>query len=256
MDSSPVSPTPSALVKDAGLPVDPGLANDAGPAHDADAAPAGRTSAPPSFSRGRATAAAARPPSGGNAHRPVYGPVLADGVRVLVFLIALAIGAVSIGNAEDRPATVADTTAATSVASGDWGYPLVGLYSKGRGSGYNPVPGCGPCSKNHKGYDMVQACGATVYAAGTGVVTTAGSSGGLGNAVRIDHGEGLVTIYGHMQWDSLVVAVGQQVTAGVPLGAEGSTGVSTGCHLHYEVQKDGQPVSPEIFMASIGLPLL
>ncbi|WP_169748708.1 M23 family metallopeptidase [Microbacterium trichothecenolyticum] len=144
---------------------------------------------------------------------------------------------------------------AVPVASGEWAFPLAGFYSKGRGFGYNPVHGCGYCSTNHQGYDMAQGCGATIYAAGPGRVITAGSWQGYGNTVRIDHGDALVTLYGHMQWGSLRVSVGDQVTSGTPLGAEGNTGKSFGCHLHFEVQKSGTPVAPEPFMASQGLQL-
>jgi murein DD-endopeptidase MepM/ murein hydrolase activator NlpD len=86
-------------------------------------------------------------------------------------------------------------------------------------------------------------------------VITAGNYQGYGNAVRIDHGNELVTLYGHMQWDSLRVAVGQIVTAGTPIGAEGNTGKSFGCHLHFEVRQSGTPIPPEPLMASLGLPL-
>ncbi|MFE7843557.1 M23 family metallopeptidase [Microbacterium sp. NPDC057407] len=138
---------------------------------------------------------------------------------------------------------------------GDWGYPLAGAYTKGRGFGYNPVVGCSYCSTDHQGYDMAQACGATIYAAGPGQVITAGVYQGYGNTVRIDHGDGLITLYGHMQWNSLSVASGDSITAGTPLGAEGNTGRSFGCHLHFEVQQAGAPVDPQPFMAARGLPL-
>lgn len=141
------------------------------------------------------------------------------------------------------------------VTIGDWGYPLAGDYFKGRGFGYNPVEGCWYCSKNHLGYDMSQGCGSTIYAAGSGTVITAGPHYGWGNAVRIDHGRGVETLYGHMQWDSLRVRVGDQVSVGTPLGAEGNTGKSHGCHLHYEVRQDGTAIDPEPFMAALGLPL-
>lgn len=140
-------------------------------------------------------------------------------------------------------------------ASGEWGYPLAGAYSKGRGFGYNPVEGCGFCSTDHKGYDMAQACGSTIYAAGPGRVITAGAFYGWGNTVRIDHGDGLITLYGHMEWGSISVAVGETVTAGTPIGAEGNTGNSFGCHLHYEVLQDDVSIDPQPFMAALGLPL-
>ncbi|MFK4805031.1 M23 family metallopeptidase [Microbacterium sp. ZW CA_36] len=150
--------------------------------------------------------------------------------------------------------TVTQVDAAPQV-SGEWGLPLAGGYSKGRGFGYNPVQGCGYCSTNHQGYDMAQGCGATVFAAGPGEVITAGSYQGYGNTVRINHGGEIVTLYGHMQWESLRVSLGQQVIAGTPLGAEGNTGKSFGCHLHFEVRKSGTAVAPEPFMAGLGLPL-
>ncbi|WP_431779488.1 M23 family metallopeptidase [Microbacterium aurantiacum] len=146
-------------------------------------------------------------------------------------------------------------TKAAPVANGDWGYPLAGDYSKGRGFGYNPVIGCSYCSTNHQGYDMAQGCGATIYAAGPGRIITAGSFYGWGNTVRIDHGAGLVTLYGHMQWGSIRVSVGDAVDAGMALGVEGNTGRSFGCHLHYEVQQDGAAIDPQPFMAALGLPL-
>jgi murein DD-endopeptidase MepM/ murein hydrolase activator NlpD len=162
------------------------------------------------------------------------------------------------------PFAVAGSAAATTVkpaagegpaVSGDWGYPLAGDYTKGRGFGYNPVDGCGFCSTDHMGYDMAQGCGATIYAAGPGTVITAGAYQGYGNTVRIDHGNNVVTLYGHMEWGSLRVAEGQQVTAGTPVGAEGNTGKSFGCHLHFELRDSGTPIDPQPFMAARGLPL-
>lgn len=147
------------------------------------------------------------------------------------------------------------TTDAAPVASGDWGYPLAGRYFKGRGFGWNPVHGCSFCSKDHKGYDMSQGCGSTIYAAGPGTVVHAGGLGGWGNTVRIEHRDGLHTLYAHMQWGSINVSVDQQVVAGTPLGAEGRTGNSTGCHLHFEVQDGWTAVPTEPFMAALGLPL-
>jgi murein DD-endopeptidase MepM/ murein hydrolase activator NlpD len=168
---------------------------------------------------------------------------------VLSPLIAIpfAVAGQSVATAVERPTSPA--------VSGDWGYPLAGGYSKGRGFGYNPVIGCSYCSTDHKGYDMAQGCGATVYAAGPGVVITAGNYQGYGNAVRIDHGDGVATLYGHMQWGSLRVHVGQSLSAGTPIGAEGNTGKSYGCHLHFEVRRDGMPIDPQPFMAALGLPL-
>ncbi len=155
----------------------------------------------------------------------------------------------------NAPAVSTDELAGAPVIEGDWGYPLAGRYFKGRGFGYNPVRGCGYCSTDHQGYDMAQGCGSTIYSAGPGRVITAGSYQGYGNTVRIDHGDDLVTLYGHMQWQSLRVRVGDAVTAGTALGTEGNTGRSFGCHLHFEVQADGRSINPQPFMAARGLPL-
>lgn len=139
---------------------------------------------------------------------------------------------------------------------GEWGYPLAGAYTKGRGFGYGQVVGCSYCPAQHRGYDMAQKCGSTIYAAGPGDVITAGVYLDYGNTVRIDHGDGLVTIYGHMQWDSIRVNVGDPVTAGTALGAEGNTGRSFGCHLHFEVRDHDVRLDPQPFMAARGLPLI
>lgn len=147
-------------------------------------------------------------------------------------------------------------TGALPAASGEWGYPLAGPYSVGRGYGYNPVEGCSYCNSDHRGFDMDQPCGATIFAAGLGTVVQSGPlAGGWGNAITIDHGGGLQTRYAHLQWGSQLVQAGDAVHAGTPIGAEGSTGDSTGCHLHYEVIQDGVRVDPEPYMAALGLPL-
>ena len=77
-------------------------------------------------------------------------------------------------------------------------------------------------------------------ATGAGRVIHAGPMGGYGNMVEIDHGGGLTTRYGHLA--EILVEEGQDVPAGAPLGRLGSTGRSTGPHLHYEVRVDGDPV--------------
>ncbi|MDX2377603.1 M23 family metallopeptidase [Microbacterium sp. LRZ72] len=138
---------------------------------------------------------------------------------------------------------------------GEWGYPYAGGYTKGRGYGYHPVRGCAYCPADHKGYDLSQGCGASIFAAGPGVVTTAGSMGQFGNSVVVDHGDGVETIYAHLQWGSLAVTKNEQVSAGTRLGAEGTTGLSYGCHLHFELRIGGARLDPAPFMAARGLPL-
>ncbi len=94
----------------------------------------------------------------------------------------------------------------------------------------------------HKGLDFAGDEEADVVATGAGVVTWADSRFGYGNLVEIDHGEGVITRYGHNK--SLLVDVGDRVTKGQTIGKMGSTGRSTGPHVHYEVLKRGKQIDP------------
>jgi murein DD-endopeptidase MepM/ murein hydrolase activator NlpD len=101
----------------------------------------------------------------------------------------------------------------------------------------------------HPGIDLAAPYGTPVYATADGTVLRAGwNSGGYGNLVEIDHGRGIVTRYGHMS--KVLVNAGDRVTRGEQIGEVGSTGRSTGNHLHYEVRIDDQPVNPIPFMRS------
>jgi murein DD-endopeptidase MepM/ murein hydrolase activator NlpD len=123
--------------------------------------------------------------------------------------------------------------------------PLVGEADVSSPFGYRPDPFLGRPAL-HPGVDLVQEWGASVHATGAGRVVHAGWMGGYGNMVEIDHGDGLATRYGHLS--SVLVEEGQQVEPGALLGKLGSTGRSTGPHLHYEVRVDGEPVDPVRFL--------
>ena len=75
-------------------------------------------------------------------------------------------------------------------------------------------------------------------------VVSAGASGGYGNLTLLNHGNGLSTVYGHQA--SVIVAAGQTVNQGQVIGYVGSTGKSTGCHLHFEVRVSGHPTDPRL----------
>ena len=94
----------------------------------------------------------------------------------------------------------------------------------------------------HRGIDIVAPAGKEVVATGDGVITRAGRSQGLGNAVYISHGFGVVTRYGHMS--RIHAKVGQRVQRGDLIGLVGSSGRATGTHVHYEVLVDGRAVNP------------
>ena len=123
--------------------------------------------------------------------------------------------------------------------------PLSGDPSVTSGFGYRADPFLGRLAL-HPGVDLAEAYGAEIHAAASGRVAHAGPAGGYGNMVEIDHGNGLATRYAHMS--DVLVEEGQEVDRGAVLGRLGSTGRSTGPHLHYEVRVDGEPVDPERYL--------
>jgi murein DD-endopeptidase MepM/ murein hydrolase activator NlpD len=94
----------------------------------------------------------------------------------------------------------------------------------------------------HSGIDFGASCGTPIRAGGSGVVLSAGSNGGYGIATVINHGGGLGTLYAHQS--AVAVSAGQVVAQGQVIGYVGSTGNSTGCHVHFEVRVNGNPVNP------------
>lgn len=133
-------------------------------------------------------------------------------------------------------------------AGGAWVLPSDGAQS----SGYGPRESeCTPdycASSFHEGLDFATGCGAPIYAVAAGEVTVAGSDGGFGNHVRIQHTSVLTSGYAHLQEGSLLVSVGESVVAGQVIGLEGDTGNSFGCHLHFEVLVNGTLVDPLPFV--------
>ncbi len=112
-------------------------------------------------------------------------------------------------------------------------------------------------SKFHKGTDLGAGCGANIYAAHAGTVIFAlyGWNGGYGNEIMIDHGDGIVTRYGHIIDGGILVSSGQSVGVGTNIARVGSTGDSTGCHLHFEVIQNGINIDPVPFMSGQGITL-
>lgn len=123
--------------------------------------------------------------------------------------------------------------------------PLAGALDVTSSFGYRVDPFIGRGAL-HSGMDMRAETGAPVLATAAGKVVTAGWSGGYGNLVEIDHGDGIATRYGHMS--AITVSEGQAVSAGAVVGRVGSTGRSTGPHLHYEVRLDDEATDPARFI--------
>lgn len=117
--------------------------------------------------------------------------------------------------------------------------PVAGRMSSGFGMRRHPILGY---TRMHAGIDFAARYGSPIYAVTDGVIAFAGRHGGHGNYVRIQHGGGLATGYAHM---SRIAAVsGQRVRRGQVIGYVGSTGLSTGPHLHYELYRNGVTVNP------------
>ena len=134
--------------------------------------------------------------------------------------------------------------AGNGVVSAEYGltWPAEGPVTSPFGWRTHPISGA---KKLHEGVDIGAASGAEIRAATDGIVVSAGWRGGYGNAVVIDHGNGLATLYAHQS--SLAVAAGERVAAGQVVGYVGATGYVTGPHLHYEVRSNGAPVDPQTY---------
>lgn len=127
--------------------------------------------------------------------------------------------------------------------TGMFAYPSDGPTSSPFGWRVHPVLGY---RRFHAGLDFAASYGSTIRAADSGTVIFAGWYGGYGRAVIINHGHGITTLYGHSS--ELYVSEGQTVQRGQAIAAVGSTGLSTGPHLHFEVRRNGTPVNPADFL--------
>jgi murein DD-endopeptidase MepM/ murein hydrolase activator NlpD len=141
----------------------------------------------------------------------------------------------------DRVAQLANSAGGgPALGDGTFIWPVSGSITSPFGSRTDPITGA---TAFHAGIDIGASCGTPIKAAGTGVVLSAGATtGGYGNMTLLNHGDGLSTLYGHQS--SINVSAGQSVTQGQVIGYVGSTGKSTGCHLHFEVRVNGNPVDP------------
>lgn len=144
---------------------------------------------------------------------------------------------------------------AAPISADGWTAPITDYKSVGDSYGmrYHPVQ---HVWKLHAGQDFPAGRGAPIYAAAAGVVVKAGYAGagtnGL-NWVVVDHGGGVLTRYLHSDDDGILVKVGQQVTAGQQIATVGTSGYTTGAHLHFEVSVDGKTIDPIPFLAGHGV---
>jgi murein DD-endopeptidase MepM/ murein hydrolase activator NlpD len=131
-----------------------------------------------------------------------------------------------------------------TVAFTPMGYPRISSMTSG--FGFRSDPFNSAHAEFHPGIDFQGNKGDMAKCTANGRVVFAGWSGGYGNCVRVQHANGFETLYGHLS--RITVKVGQDVAVGEKVGEVGSTGHSTGTHLHYEVRKDGKPVNPVKFL--------
>ena len=129
------------------------------------------------------------------------------------------------------------------LGTGQMIWPVRGRISSPFGWRFHPLL---KKQKYHSGIDLAVPTGTPVKAADSGVVLVSGWRGGYGNFVAIDHGKGISTCYGHNS--RLLVRVGQRVAKGQQIAISGSTGLSTGPHLHFEVRVNGNPVNPLAYL--------
>jgi murein DD-endopeptidase MepM/ murein hydrolase activator NlpD len=127
--------------------------------------------------------------------------------------------------------------------------PVNGHLTSGFGERFHPILGY---ARFHAGVDLGATYGAPIVAAADGRVVSAGWRGGYGQAVAIAHAQGLQTLYGHMS--RIAAFAGETVHRGQIIGYVGSTGLSTGPHVHFEVTKNGRPVNPLSIKAIAGGP--
>lgn len=144
-------------------------------------------------------------------------------------------------------------TDAGQLSDQGWASPVTGRLTDGYGPRPNkPLAGV---NEFHRGTDLAASCRTPVFAATSGTVVEARPNGTYGNWILIDHGTGVSTGYAHLIDGGILVSAGETVAAGQLIGAVGSTGASTGCHLHFEVRLGGVAVNAVPFMAARGIQL-
>ena len=147
-------------------------------------------------------------------------------------------------NSTAKGNTGSTTTTSTGSSSLRWPCPASGRITSGFGKRKSPTAGA---SSNHKGIDISASTGSSIVAAAGGTVSIATYSYSAGNYVVVNHGNGLSTVYMHCS--QLLVSAGDTVKAGQTIAKVGSTGYSTGSHLHFAVRKNGSYVNPSSYVS-------
>lgn len=150
---------------------------------------------------------------------------------------------------------VGDAVAQNTACATDWAKPANGRITSTFGP-REPICTSGGCTSSfHAGVDLATGCNAPIYAATSGKVSTAGWVGTYGNFIKIAHASSIDTGYAHLVDGGIRVKVGQTVSVGQLIGYSGTTGASTGCHLHFEVYQNGTRIDPVPFLSARGVTL-
>lgn len=214
------------------------LGKDAGVAGQGDTVPANRTVP--------AHVPAALPRAGRSAVPSASGEAVAEDAGDPAMAAALArpgVGPLAASHAASSDPALAAAQAAVPLAA-----PVTGDITSEHGWRTDPFKGK---KAWHAGMDIAAASGAPVAACWDGTVVFAGAKGGYGNVVEVEHPGGWKSVYGHLR--SYSVKVGDTVAAGGKIAEVGSTGRSTGPHLHFELRQGGETVDPENMLAAAGL---
>lgn len=156
---------------------------------------------------------------------------------------AAAAAAAAAAQGSAAPAPASSGSAGVAAGSGRFILPVGGRISSEFGYRIHPISGA---SRLHAGMDIAAAGGTPIGAAGAGTVLSVGWQGGYGNTVIVDHGGGIATLYAHQS--RTAASVGQSVSQGQVIGYVGTTGYSTGNHLHWEVRVNGSPTNPRGYL--------
>ncbi|ROQ04397.1 murein DD-endopeptidase MepM/ murein hydrolase activator NlpD [Rathayibacter sp. PhB93] len=159
------------------------------------------------------------------------------------------------GGGYSAPVAPSPGGGSTVVSDSGWVRPAAGRITGTFGPRGSLSTGGGSTSSYHRGTDIAGGCGIPILAAHSGTVTYAGWFGTYGNWIEISNGDGISTGYAHIMPGGIYVSVGQRVEAGQQIAAVGTTGASTGCHLHYETRVNGTAVDAQPFMAARGVTL-
>ncbi len=166
---------------------------------------------------------------------------------------AAAAAAAEAARAAAAPSSAASpaATAGGATSGGGWTMPIrsYGSY-QAYGNRLHPIA---KVWRLHAGADFGAPCGTGLFAAANGTVTFAGPFGSYGNLIVIDHGGGISTAYAHMFSNGVQVRVRSQVVAGQKVGEVGNAGLSTGCHLHFELRRGGVATDPIAYMRANGM---